>query len=196
MLDFDVSKMAVIGVVALVVLGPERLPRVSRTVGTMFGRAQRYFADVKAEVNQQIQLDEVKKLKSDIEGAVKNLGSATQTGIAQSVSALKTEVEQAGASIEQALTDDYLPSIHESGGSGWPTSFAPAAEPAPVIGQTSASAGVARRPLRTFPTTAAAPSVRRSVARGSYAGKAVRKGGSLVSSAARHAQSKTRVQTA
>lgn len=195
MLDFDVSKMAVIGVVALVVLGPERLPRVSRTVGTMFGRAQRYFADVKAEVNQQIQLDEVKKLKSDIEGAVKNLGSATQTGIVQSVNALKTEVEQAGASIKQALTDDYLPSIHQSDGSGWPASFALAAEPAPVLGQTGVS-GVARRPLRTFQATAAAPSVRRSVARGSYAGKAVRKGGSLASSAARHAQSKTRVQPA
>lgn len=196
MLDFDVSKMAVIGVVALVVLGPERLPRVSRTVGTMFGRAQRYFADVKAEVNQQIQLDEVKKLKSDIEGAVKNLGSATQGGIAQSVSELKTEVEQAGASIEKALTDDYLPSIHESGGSDWPASFgsASASEPASAVRQVSV-AGVARRPLRTVQTNVVASGVRRSVARGG-GGKAVRKGRSLASSAARHAQSRTRALTA
>ncbi|NTX22943.1 Sec-independent protein translocase protein TatB, partial [Burkholderia cepacia] len=57
MLDLGLSKMALIGVVALVVLGPERLPRVARTAGALFGRAQRYINDVKAEVSREIELD-------------------------------------------------------------------------------------------------------------------------------------------
>ena len=52
MLDLGISKMALIGAVALVVIGPEKLPRVARTVGALLGRAQRYVADVKSEVNR------------------------------------------------------------------------------------------------------------------------------------------------
>jgi sec-independent protein translocase protein TatB len=51
-LDLGLSKMALIGAVALIVIGPEKLPRVARTVGTLLGKAQRYVADVKAEVNR------------------------------------------------------------------------------------------------------------------------------------------------
>ncbi|MCE3272968.1 MAG: twin-arginine translocation protein TatB subunit [Ramlibacter sp.] len=62
MLDLGLSKMALIGVVALIVIGPEKLPRVARTVGTLLGKAQRYVADVKAEVNRSMDLDELKKM--------------------------------------------------------------------------------------------------------------------------------------
>ena len=53
MIDIGLSKMALIGAVALIVIGPEKLPRVARTVGTLLGKAQRYVADVKSEVNRE-----------------------------------------------------------------------------------------------------------------------------------------------
>ena len=69
MLDLGISKMALIGAVALIVIGPEKLPRVARTVGTLLGKAQRYVADVKAEVNRSMDLDELKKMKESMEDA-------------------------------------------------------------------------------------------------------------------------------
>lgn len=69
MLDLGISKMALIGAVALIVIGPEKLPRVARTVGTLLGKAQRYVADVKAEVNRAMDLDELKKMKDTVEEA-------------------------------------------------------------------------------------------------------------------------------
>ena len=69
MLDLGISKMALIGAVALIVVGPEKLPRVARTVGTLLGKAQRYVSDVKAEVNRAMDLDELKKMKESVEEA-------------------------------------------------------------------------------------------------------------------------------
>ena len=69
MLDLGISKMALIGAVALIVIGPEKLPRVARTVGTLLGKAQRYVADVKSEVNRAMDLDELKKMKESVESA-------------------------------------------------------------------------------------------------------------------------------
>lgn len=69
MLDFGFDKLALIGAVALVVIGPEKLPRVARTVGTLLGKAQRYVADVKAEVNRSIELEELQKMKTQFETA-------------------------------------------------------------------------------------------------------------------------------
>ena len=63
MIDIGISKLALIGAVALIVIGPEKLPRVARTVGTLLGKAQRYVSDVKAEVNRYMELDELKKMK-------------------------------------------------------------------------------------------------------------------------------------
>ena len=73
MIDLGVSKMALIGAVALIVIGPEKLPRVARTVGTLLGKAQRYVADVKAEVNRSMELDELKKMKETVEGAARDV---------------------------------------------------------------------------------------------------------------------------
>ena len=73
MLDLGLTKMALIGVVALVVLGPERLPRVARTAGALFGRAQRYINDVKAEVTREIELDELRRMKTKFEAAASNV---------------------------------------------------------------------------------------------------------------------------
>ena len=73
MIDFGFDKIALIGAVALIVIGPERLPRVARTVGHLLGKAQRYVADVKAEVNRSIELDELKKMKSTFEDAARDV---------------------------------------------------------------------------------------------------------------------------
>ncbi|MBS7808840.1 Sec-independent protein translocase protein TatB [Variovorax sp. PCZ-1] len=79
MIDLGVSKIALIGAVALIVIGPEKLPRVARMVGTMIGRAQRYVSDVKAEVNRSMDLDELKKMKETVEGAARDVESSIQT---------------------------------------------------------------------------------------------------------------------
>ncbi|PHM21617.1 MAG: twin-arginine translocase subunit TatB [Curvibacter sp. PD_MW3] len=79
MIDLGISKMALIGAVALIVIGPEKLPRVARTVGTLLGKAQRYVADVKAEVNRSMELDELKKMKDTVEGAARDVENSIQT---------------------------------------------------------------------------------------------------------------------
>ncbi|MCU0956343.1 MAG: Sec-independent protein translocase protein TatB [Hydrogenophaga sp.] len=79
MIDLGISKLALIGVVALVVIGPEKLPRVARTVGALLGKAQRYVADVKAEVSRSIELEELKKMKDSVESAARDVESSVST---------------------------------------------------------------------------------------------------------------------
>lgn len=79
MLDLEISKIALIGAVALIVIGPEKLPRLARTVGTLLGKAQRYVADVKAEVNRSMDLDELKKMKESMEDAARGVEQSVQT---------------------------------------------------------------------------------------------------------------------
>ena len=82
MIDLGISKMALIGAVALIVIGPEKLPRVARTVGTLLGKAQRYVADVKAEVSRSMELDELKKMKETVESAARDVNQSMQSGVA------------------------------------------------------------------------------------------------------------------
>ena len=79
MLDLGLSKMALIGAVALIVIGPEKLPRVARTVGALLGKAQRYVADVKSEVNRSMDLEELKKMKETVETAARDVEQSVQT---------------------------------------------------------------------------------------------------------------------
>ncbi len=81
MLDLGIEKMALIGVVALIVIGPEKLPRVARTVGTLLGKAQRYVNDVKAEVNRSMELDELRKMKSTVEDAARDVEQNIHSGV-------------------------------------------------------------------------------------------------------------------
>ena len=79
MFDLDFSKIAVVSAVALVVIGPERLPGVARTLGTLIGKAKRYVADVKAEVNRTMELDELKKMKETMESAARDVEHSVHT---------------------------------------------------------------------------------------------------------------------
>lgn len=83
MIDLGISKLLMIGAVALIVIGPEKLPRVARTVGTLIGKAQRYVSDVKAEVSRSMELDELKRMKESMEGAAKDVSQAIQTNAAE-----------------------------------------------------------------------------------------------------------------
>ena len=82
MIDLGVSKLALIAVVALVVVGPERLPKVARMAGNLFGRAQRYMADVKSEVSRQMEVEEFKKFREETAATLKevenSIGSTVQ----------------------------------------------------------------------------------------------------------------------
>lgn len=79
MLDIGVTKLAIIGGIALVVIGPERLPAVAKTLGTLLGRARRYVSDVKAEVNRSMELDELKKMRDSVESAARDVEQSIQT---------------------------------------------------------------------------------------------------------------------
>ena len=79
MIDLGITKLAMIGVVALIVIGPEKLPRVARTVGALLGKAQGYVNDVKAEVNRSMDLDELKKMKDSVENAARDVENSIQT---------------------------------------------------------------------------------------------------------------------
>ncbi len=91
MIDLGLSKLAIIGVVALVVIGPEKLPKVARMAGTLYGRAQRYLHDVKAEVSREIELEELKNLQKEVQETAQSIKSGVEESIAQNVS----EVESA-----------------------------------------------------------------------------------------------------
>lgn len=82
MIDLGLEKMIVIGAVALIVIGPEKMPRVARTVGTLLGKAQRYVNDVKAEVNRSMELDELRKMKETVESAARDVESSVSSAAA------------------------------------------------------------------------------------------------------------------
>lgn len=79
MIDIGVTKLAIIGAIALVVIGPEKLPGLAKTAGTLLGRARRYVADVKAEVNRSMELDELKKMRETVEAATRDVENTIQT---------------------------------------------------------------------------------------------------------------------
>lgn len=78
MLDVSFTELLVVGVVALVVIGPERLPKVARTLGHLVGRAQRYVHDVKSDIQREVELDEFKKLKDQVQDAAQSVQSSLQ----------------------------------------------------------------------------------------------------------------------
>ncbi|MDD5029311.1 MAG: Sec-independent protein translocase protein TatB [Rhodoferax sp.] len=120
MIDLGISKLAMIGAVALIVIGPEKLPRVARTVGTLIGKAQRYVNDVKAEVNRSMELDELKKMKETVESAAKDVSQSVQSSAsdfekswAEATSEASAEGHGGDASaVEQISLPEPVPEYH------------------------------------------------------------------------------------
>lgn len=92
MIDFGFDKLALIGAVALIVIGPEKLPRVARTVGHLLGKAQRYVADVKAEVNRSIELEELQKMKSQFETAAREVHESAHRELSETATGLEHSI--------------------------------------------------------------------------------------------------------
>ncbi|GAA4424061.1 Sec-independent protein translocase protein TatB [Acidovorax lacteus] len=106
MIDIGLSKMALIGAVALIVIGPEKLPRVARTVGTLLGKAQRYVSDVKAEVNRSMELDELRKMKDSVENAARDVEQSIQTTASDFEKDWADATRMADGSADNALAHD------------------------------------------------------------------------------------------
>jgi sec-independent protein translocase protein TatB len=101
MFDIGFSEMLVIAVIALIVLGPEKLPRVARTAGHLLGRMQRYVNDVKSDINREIELDELRKLQKEMQDTAQSL----EQTVRGEVNAVESEFRQIGDSTQKALSE-------------------------------------------------------------------------------------------
>ena len=106
MIDLGVSKLALIAVVALVVVGPERLPKVARMAGNLFGRAQRYMADVKSEVNRQMEIEEFKKFREETTSALKEVENSIGSVAKEAGSNLTDQADIFETSFEKPPLDE------------------------------------------------------------------------------------------
>ena len=122
MFDIGFSELLVIAIVALIVIGPERLPKVARTLGHLFGRMQRYVNDVKADIAREIELDELKKMQTGMEDAAR----AFQSSVNQEAGAAEKEMSRLAQDTQAAMD---------------------ASTEAPATGQPAASAAPEQREL-------------------------------------------------
>jgi sec-independent protein translocase protein TatB len=108
MFDFGFSKLLLIGVVALIVIGPERLPRVARTLGHLYGRLQRYVTQVKADIHREMEAAELGKVKSEFENAARAFQNEVETHARDA----EREIREAEMAIERSL-DIHAPPANE-----------------------------------------------------------------------------------
>ena len=102
MFDISFSELLVIGVVALVVIGPERLPKVARTMGVLFGRLQRYVAQVKSDINREMELSELSKVKTEFEGAAREFQRDIETKMHEA----ERDIREVESEIDRQLKSD------------------------------------------------------------------------------------------
>ncbi|MFN0315137.1 MAG: Sec-independent protein translocase protein TatB [Burkholderiales bacterium] len=116
MFDIGFSELAVIGVVALVVIGPERLPRVARTAGHLLGRFQRYVTQVRTDISREMDLADLKKIQTEVESAAKGIESSVTATFGEAQKDLAgagEEIKKAGEAIQQTASGLNLTA-------GWP----------------------------------------------------------------------------
>ena len=114
MIDLGLSKIAIIGVVALIVIGPEKLPKVARMAGTLYGRAQRYLHDVKSEVSREIELDELRNLHKEVQDRAQSFKNDVESATSDFESSVTSHVDEV-----EALWDGRA--SHDSGNTITPT---------------------------------------------------------------------------
>src|SRR5690606_21049104 len=105
MFDIAFTELMIAAVAALLIIGPERLPRVARQCGEWLGKLQRYVNDVKADVNRQIQLDELRNIKEEVKSAAQNLESSFNSAVSDT----QQELDQLGKTIAGAEPDPLAP---------------------------------------------------------------------------------------
>jgi len=144
MFDIGFSEMIVIAVIALIVLGPEKLPRVARTAGHLLGRMQRYVNDVKADINREIELDELRKLQKEMQDTAQSI----QNTVKGELSAVESEFKQIGETAQKALAEPVSDPVADA-----------FADPPPVQPASAAQTAAAQPlPPGHAPGTASAPS--------------------------------------
>jgi len=99
MFDFGFLELITIGVVALVVIGPERLPKVARTAGLLYGRMQRYVSSVKSDISNEIQLDEMRRVGQDFKASVESAVS----GVEQQATAVDDYLRDEASSVKKVV---------------------------------------------------------------------------------------------
>ncbi len=110
MFDIGFSELMVIAVVALIVIGPEKLPKVARTVGHLFGRMQRYVNDVKSDISREMALDDLRKLQSSMQDTVQSIEKSVTT----EVRSAETEMNKIAAADPAATADSAPPAAAEA----------------------------------------------------------------------------------
>ncbi|HQR19820.1 MAG TPA: Sec-independent protein translocase protein TatB [Burkholderiaceae bacterium] len=154
MFDFSFGELAVIGAVALVVLGPERLPKVARTVGEWAGKAQRYVSQVKADINREMEVAELKKLQEQARGIAHEFESAVQSEVRNIESSVGSAVDAAKGADISTLGADRLEDQWGESGDWARTRFSRRYKPGPSIDELSEEIDKLKRQL-AMPETSA-----------------------------------------
>jgi len=126
MFDVGFSEIFIIALVALIVIGPERLPKVARTLGLLFGRMQRYVNDVKADITREMELDELRKLQATVEDAARSIEQTVNKEISTTESDLNSIAASAADAAPAASSAGNLPSPPVT------EAVTPVGEPAPA----------------------------------------------------------------
>jgi sec-independent protein translocase protein TatB len=172
MFDIGFSEILVIAVVALVVIGPERLPKVARTLGHLFGRMQRYVNDVKSDIQREVELDELKRLQASVKDTAQEIESSVTKSVAEVESAVSKPLAEAEHTLN-AFADPLAGSMPYDAPPAAPAPAVPvtaAAEsgtptggdPAPAAAHAAQPGGGAPEPLPAPAPTAVAPAVRQA----------------------------------
>jgi len=161
MFDVSFTELMVIGVIALIVIGPERLPKVARTVGHLLGRAQRYVSDVKGDIKREIELDELRKFKTEMEDAAQTVNTSlreTEASIRKSSSDLRSELDATARDAASAVKGDGTTAPDALSNNATPTSVATpdplGSEPAKAPVAASSGNPVAPEPANPAPAPA------------------------------------------
>jgi len=153
MFDISFGELMIIGVVALIVIGPQRLPGVARTLGHLVGRAQRYVNDVKRDIQKEIDLDELNKVKTQMETAARSVQSSVQnaaTSLAKPLEETQAALHEASQSIQDSVKLDPPPA------SAAPPQVAPVQAVQPEANQAATAAPApepAQAPLKAESST-------------------------------------------
>ncbi|MDB5923985.1 MAG: twin arginine-targeting protein translocase TatB [Betaproteobacteria bacterium] len=147
MFDIGFSELMVIAVVALIVIGPERLPKVARTLGHLFGRMQRYVNDVKADISREMELDELRKLQTSMQDAARSF----ERSVTQEVNATEAELQKIAQEANTMAAENLAPTPPPAS-----AGISPPAETgvAPAPGELTAAEASAQLNLELDPSTA------------------------------------------
>ncbi|MCZ4306438.1 Sec-independent protein translocase protein TatB [Zoogloeaceae bacterium G21618-S1] len=105
MFDIGFTELMIIAIVGLVVIGPERLPKVARTVGHMLGRLQRYVGDVKSDIQREMHLEDLKKLQKEMTDSARDL----ESGLRGQAAAVQADLDNTAKSVNSAVTGETTP---------------------------------------------------------------------------------------